>query len=257
MKTPQSITNPRVSAVVLTKNEERHIADCLHSLAWADELIVFDSFSSDRTTELAKQGGAQVIQHPFQNFAQQRNAALTAATTAWVYFVDADERSTPEQAQEIREVVKTDEHPVWSTPRDNYLFGRLTRGAGWFPDYQARLFLVGRAMFDPAREVHELPVFDGKLGYLRHTLVHFNYDTVAQFHEKQRRYAELDAGILYKQGVHPKPRNYVLQPLREFLRRFVTLKGYRDSLHGLRLCLLLAYYNYDMYRRLGRMWRAP
>lgn len=244
-----------ITAIVLTKNEEHHIADCLRTLTWADELIVFDSFSTDRTVEIARQCGAQVIQHAFQNFASQRNAALAAATTGWVFFVDADERCTADLAQEIRMVAKTDEHAVWSTPRDNYLFGRLTRGAGWYPDYQARLFLVGRAMFDPSREVHELPAFDGALGYLQHTLIHYNYDTVAQFHEKQRRYAELDAGILYKQGVRPKPRNFVLQPLREFQRRFFSLKGYRDGLHGLRLCMLLAYYNFDMYRRLARMWR--
>jgi hypothetical protein len=159
-------------------------------------------------------------------------------------------------AREIREVAQTHDHPVWSTPRDNYLFGHLTRGAGWFPDYQARLFLVGRAMFDPARAVHELPMFDGTMGYLQHPLVHYNYDNVEQFHEKQQRYAELDASILYKQGVHPKPRNFILQPLREFRRRFFTLRGYQDGLHGLKLCLLLAYYNYDMYHRLMRMWKA-
>jgi glycosyltransferase involved in cell wall biosynthesis len=250
-----NLVNPRVAAVVLTRNEEGHIADCLRTLTWADAIVVFDSFSTDRTVEIARECGAQVIQHVFQNFAQQRNAALQAVQADWVFFVDADERCTDALAHEIRDVAKTDAHPVWSTPRDNYLFGYLTRGAGWFPDYQARLFLVERAMFDPAREVHELPKFEGTLGYLQQTLVHYNYATVAQFHEKQRRYAELDAGILYKQGVRPKLRNYVLQPLREFRRRFITLKGYRDGLHGLRLSLLLAYYNFDMYRRLRRMWQ--
>ena len=215
---------------------------------------MFDSFSTDRTVDLACQAGAEVIQHPFRNFAQQRNAALEVARTDWVFFVDADERCTDALAQEIREVAKTDEHPVWATPRDNYLFGHLTRGAGWFPDYQARLFLVGRSMYDPAREVHELPLFEGTLGLLQHTLIHYNYDTLAQFHEKHRRYAELDAGILFKQGVRPRARNFVLQPLREFRRRFFTLKGYQDGLHGLQLCALLAYYNLDMYRRLRRMW---
>ncbi len=255
-KTGKSFANPCIAAIVLTKNEEHHISDCLRTLRWADKTIVFDSFSTDRTLELAREAGVQVIQHPFQNFAQQRNAALQASQADWVFFVDADERCTDILAQEIRAVARSDDHPVWSTPRDNYLFGHLTRGAGWFPDYQARLFLVGRAMFDPAREVHELPLFEGTPGYLQHTLIHYNYATVAQFHEKQQRYAELDAGILYKQGVRPKPRNYVLQPLREFRRRFFTLKGYHDGLHGLRLCVLLAYYNFDMYRRLQRMWKA-
>ncbi len=248
---------PRVTGIVLTRNEERHIADCLRTLGWAGELIVLDSYSTDRTVELAGRCGARVIQHPFKNFAQQRNAALDAAKTEWVFFLDADERCTDALAQEIRAVAEAnaDDHPVWSTPRDNYLFGHLTRGAGYYPDYQARLFRVGHATFDTAREVHELPMFEGTLGYLQHTLIHYNYDSVAQFHEKQSRYAELDAGILYKQGVRPKPHNYVLQPLREFWRRYVALRGYQDGLHGLRLCALLAYYNLAVYRRLGRLWR--
>jgi hypothetical protein len=141
-------------------------------------------------------------------------------------------------------------------PRDNYLFGKLTRGAGWYPDYQARLFHVGYASFDPTREVHEVAVFEGTMGYLKATLTHYNYETVSQFHTKQRKYAELGAGILYKQGIRPKTRNYVLQPMREFRRRFIKLHGYRDGFHGLRLSVLLAYYNYDMYRRLARMWKT-
>ena len=250
------ITSPHIAAIVLTYNEERHIAACLATLQWADEQIVFDSFSIDRTAKIGQREGARVIQNTFQNFAQQRNAALASTRAEWVFFVDADERCTDMLAAEIRVVVSTDDHPVWAVPRDNYLFGRLTRGAGWYPHFQARLFRVGRAIFDPQREVHEVAKFDGEMGHLQNTLVHYNYDSVAQFHEKQRRYAELDAGILFKQGVRPRLRNFLLQPLREFRRRFFSLEGYRDGRHGLRLCLLMAYYNFDMYRRLRRMWKS-
>jgi (heptosyl)LPS beta-1,4-glucosyltransferase len=253
----------RIAAIVLTFNEERHIAVCLATLQWADDRVVFDSFSTDRTVEIARSCGARVIQNRFHDFAQQRNAALAQSQLLlradWVFFVDADERCTDELAREIRAVidavVATDDHPVWAVPRDNYLFGQLTRGAGWFPDFQARLFHVGRADFDPVREVHEVARFEGTMGHLSHTLTHYNYASVAQFHAKQRQYAQLDAGILFKQGVRPKPWNFVLQPLREFRRRFFTLRGYRDGWHGLRLCGLLAYYNFVMYRRLAHLWR--
>lgn len=248
-------SSPSVSAVVLTLNEERHIGACLETLAWADARIVFDSFSSDATVTLARQAGACVIQHPFENYAQQRNAALTAVESEWVFFVDADERCPSALGEEIRAVIAAPQHDVYAVPRQNYLFGRLTLGAGWYPDYQARLFRVGRARFDPRREVHEVAQHEGAMGYLRTELIHYNYDTVEQFHAKQRKYAEYDAGILFKQGVRPKPRNFVLQPLREFRRRFFTLRGYRDGWHGLRLSALMAYYNFDMYRRLARMWR--
>lgn len=254
---------PALIAVVLTLNEQRHISDCLASLAWADARLVFDSFSTDDTVALARAAGADVAQSRFVNYAQQRNAALdfvaaNYASDAWVFFVDADERSTPALAAEIRATLASPDaarRPVWSVPRNNYLFGRLTTGAGWWPDFQARLFHVGHVRFDPLREVHEVALFDGERGFLTNELTHFNYDDVAQFHAKQRRYTEYDAGILFKQGFRPKPWNFILQPLREFRRRFFSLRGYVDGLHGLHLSLLMACYQFDLYRRLARMWR--
>ncbi len=250
---------PRICAIVLTLNEQRHIGDCLASVSWADDRLVFDSFSTDRTAEIAEAAGARVVRNPFENYAQQRNAALDAVAGAadWVFFIDADERCTPQLAQEIRSEIAAPRHDVYSVPRHNFLFGKLTLGAGWYPDFQARLFRVGKAGFDPLREVHEVALFAGEMGRLKNVLVHYNYDDVQQFHRKQRKYSEYDAGILFKQGVRARPRNFVLQPLREFRRRFFTLKGYRDGLHGLRLSALMAYYNFDMYRRLWRMWHAP
>ncbi|MCL6510623.1 MAG: glycosyltransferase family 2 protein [Anaerolineae bacterium] len=251
-----AVSPVHISAVVLTLNEERHIGACLATLTWADECVVFDSFSTDTTVALARQAGARVIQHPFENYAQQRNAALGAVESAWVFFVDADERCPVALGEEIRAVVASPRHDVYAVPRHNYLFGRLTLGAGWYPDYQARLFRVGKACFDPLREVHEVARHDGEMGYLKTELIHYNYDTLEQFHAKQRKYAQYDAGILFKQGVRPKPRNFVLQPLREFRRRFFALRGYRDGWHGLRLSVLMAYYNFDMYCRLARLWQA-
>ena len=242
-------------AVILTLNEAKHIGACLDSLTWADDRLVFDSFSSDATCDIARIHGAHVVQHLFQNYAQQRNDALAAVNADWVFFLDADERCTPELAEEIRATLSVLRSTVYSVPRHNYLFGKLTLGAGWYPDFQARLFRVGQAGFDPVREVHETAQYVGEMGYLQHELIHYNYESVAQFHLKQRKYTEYDASILFKQGIKPKPRNFILQPLREFRRRFISLKGYRDGAHGLHLSLLMAYYNFDLYRRLARMWR--
>jgi hypothetical protein len=250
MPLPQTI-----AAVVLTLNEQKHIAPCLETLTWADRRLVFDSFSTDNTVSIARAAGADVIQNTFVHYGQQRNAALDVAGADWVFFVDADERCTPELAVEVRSAAQSGQHDVWSVPRHNFLFGKLTLGAGWYPDFQARLFRVGVVRYDPHRAVHELPLMQGEPGRLRHELVHHNYETVAQFHAKQRKYAEYDASILCKQGVRPKLRNFVLQPLREFNRRFFIWKGYRDGVHGLRLSALMAYYSLDMYRRLARMWR--
>ncbi len=246
----------RVCAVVLTLNEQRHITACLESLTWADDRLVFDSFSDDATPRLAREAGARVIQHPFENYAQQRNAALQRADADWVFFVDADERCTSALAEEVRQVVQSPAHDVYAVPRHNYLFGRLTLGAGWYPDYQARLFRVGFADFDPLREVHEVARHRGEMGRLRHVLIHYNYDTVAQFHAKQRRYAAFEARILFKRGVRPRARNFIGAPLREFKRRFFDLAGYRDGLHGLRLSALMAWYAFVTYRHLARLWQS-
>src|SRR5512143_3030794 len=94
-----------LAAIVLTKNEERHISACLDSLAWANRRVVFDSFSTDRTCDIAREHGAEVLQHPFSDYAAQRNAALQAVEAEWIFFVDADERATPELAEEITKIV--------------------------------------------------------------------------------------------------------------------------------------------------------
>jgi hypothetical protein len=241
-----------IAAIVLTLNEEENIEDCLASLAWADWRVVFDSFSTDRTVELAQQAGAEVIQHPFQNYAQQRNAALDRVEAEWIFFVDADERATPELAAEVQSVTAGDQEEVaWWVPRHNYIFGRLTLGAGWYPDYQLRLVRRGHARWE--RPVHEVAVVDGPEGYLKHPLIHYNYADLADFIARQEKYTDYDAGILLEQGVRPRFYTPYSQAARHFWWRFITLRGARDGLHGLRLSLLMAYYEAVKYRRLQAM----
>ncbi len=241
-------------AIILTRDEGQNIADCIASLRWADSILVFDSFSTDETVSIAQAAGARVIQHAFVNYTAQRNAALEAVSDEWVYFVDADERSSLAQAEEIRRRMAEPTIAGYWVPRHNYILGKLTLGAGWYPDYQLRLLRRAKARYDTSREVHELVLLDGPEGHLETPLVHYNYRTIQQFYEKQRRYTDYAASELYEQGVRVKPQNYVLQPLRHFYWRFVTLKGYRDGWHGLRLSLLMAWYELQKYRRLKGLW---
>ena len=240
----------QLTAVILTLNEEAHIAKCIASLDWADSVLVFDSFSSDRTVELAEAAGATVLQHAFENYAQQRNAALDALSedTDWVFFVDADERGSAELNKEIRTVISTRPEAGWYVPRHNYIFGNLTLGAGWWPDHQLRLFKYGKVHYE--RPVHELAVVDGDIGYLETPLVHHNYRDTAHFHEVQRKYTTYDAGILHERGIVPKFHTPWTMPIRHFYWRFVTLKGYRDGLHGLRLSGYMALYEWKKYQAL-------
>lgn len=246
-----------LTVIILTYNESRHIEACIQSVKFADAILVFDSYSADNTVELARGAGADVIQHPFSDYATQRNAALGSVSgkTDWVLFVDADERVEPPLADEIRHVIQTDQAVGWRIPRHNYIFGKLTRATGWYPDYQTRLLKIGHAYYDPSRKVHEVVVLDGELGTLKHPLIHYNYDNPRQFAHKQRKYTAYEAQILYEEGIRPKLRNYILQPIRHFIWRFFKLKGYQDGWHGLRLSLLMAWYEFQKYVMLRKLWR--
>ncbi len=259
----------QLAAIILTKNEEQHIGACLDLLAWADRRVVFDSFSTDRTCEIAREHGTEVMQHPFRDYASQRNAALQAVEADWIFFVDADERATPELAEEITKIVadsltlsqtgggsgKGNEIVGWHVPRHNYLFGKLTCGAGYWPDYQMRLLKRDRACYD--RPVSEIVELDGQAGYLQNALLHYNYETIAQFRQKQTFRIDFEAANLQRRGEKCKFYSPYYMTLRHFWWRYVTLKGYRDGLHGLRLCLLLAYYfGYRYYKRLGQLYRS-
>ncbi len=242
-----------LAAVILTKNEAPHIADCIASLRdWVDAVVVWDSLSMDATVSLAQAAGALVVQRPFDHYAAQRQSALDAINAEWIFFVDADERATPEVAAEIPALVQGNEGRAvgkvnqaldgYWTPRRNFIVGREIRGGGYWPDYQLRLLRRDHARYVAAREVHEIVELEGEAGYLSAPLIHYNYADWAQFQRKQKFYARYEARILASRAIRPQPHNFVLQPLREFRRRFLTLHGYRDGWMGLRLALLFAWY---------------
>ncbi len=248
----------KVIAAILTKNEVRHIGDCIKSLQWTDAVILEDSFSSDGTVETARTLGAQVFQNTFQNFAAARNTALENARllgARWVLFVDADERVTPELAREIKTVTGHNKIVGWWIPRYNVMWGHTMCGGGWYPDYQLRLMQVGQARYNPERQVHEVVILDGRAGYLQEHLIHYNYDSLAQFKLKQDRYLSFEAKILKDQGIRAKPWTYLTMPVREFYRRFFSLKGYKDGWVGLQLCGLMSWYTLKTYLQLRKLWQ--
>lgn len=244
-----------LAAIVLTYNEAEHIQECLESLAFADKRIVFDSFSTDETVNIAQSMNVKVIQHAFENFAEQRNAALLSveASVEWVLFVDADERVSVELAEEIRKVIAHDDAVGYQIPRHNYIFGKLTTGAGWYPDYQTRLLKVGKAQYK--NPVHEVVELDGNRATLTSHFIHYNYKDLKHFLKTQEKYVRYDAKIMFDDGVKPKPQNYILQPLRHFRWRFFELAGYSNGWHGFKLSALMAWYEFKKYWILGKLWR--
>lgn len=248
-----------IVAAILTKNEARHIGDCLRSVQWADAIILEDSFSQDKTVDIAQELGAKIFQHKFINFAAARNRALKNAALLgmqWVFFVDADERVTPELADEIQHVVKKSGFAGWWVPRYNVMWGHIMRGGGWYPDYQLRLLRIDVARYDPERQVHETVILNGEAGYLQEHLVHYNYDSLVQFKSKQNRYIDFEAKILREKGIRAKPWTYLTMPIREFRRRYFSLKGYKDGWVGLQVCGLMSWYTFVTYLRLRKLYQT-
>jgi (heptosyl)LPS beta-1,4-glucosyltransferase len=238
-----------ITAAVIARDEERNIAACLETMAWADERLVLDGGSADRTIELCREAGARVEQRPFDDFARQRNAAMALAAHDWILFVDADERVTPELAAEARETAARAGHHGYFVPRFNYIFGKVIRHTGWYPDYQMRLLDRRQARYDEDVPVHEVVrLAAGEPGYLLGHLVHYNYQTLGQFFRKQERYSDFEAQQLLAGGP-VRGRSLLSMPVREFTRRYWQLQGYRDGGHGLLLSILMAYFTFRRYQK--------
>jgi (heptosyl)LPS beta-1,4-glucosyltransferase len=247
-----------LAVIILCRDELEHLQPSIETVLFADDVLVLIDRNSpvlDQVARLAQEAGARTLTRPFDNWADHRNFALQSVESDWVLFVDVDERVTAELAEEVRQAIGSGTAVGYGIPRHNYIFGKRTRFAGWYPDYQTRLLYRSSARYDPSRPVHEVVILDGKEGYLKNAMLHYNYRDLAHFVAKQRKYAGIDAAILYKQGVRPRPHHFVLQPLRQFRWRFFTLQGYRDGLHGLWLSLLMSWYEWLKYRKLAAYWR--
>ena len=251
----------RIIACILTRNEARHIEACLNSVSWTHAQMVVDCGSTDATVDLARARGAIVLHRDWDGWAGQRTFAINEAFRRgyrWIFFVDADERVPPELSTEATRVVEASDaaHAAGDTtapvgfwvPRRNIIAGKWVRHAGWDPDYQLRLFRTDRGRYDPARPVHELVLLDGPDAHLEARLVHYNYDDWQHFWIKQQRYARIEAAARVSRGHRVRPHNFILQPWREFWRRYVTLGGWRAGTHGIILAILLAIAEFQTLR---------
>jgi (heptosyl)LPS beta-1,4-glucosyltransferase len=248
----------KLAGVILTKDEVPHIADCVSALRpWVDVVVVWDGDNHPGVQTIARQSGALVVTRSFDNFASQRQAVLDAINAEWILFVDADERVTPALGEEVRGVASEPTVNGYWIPRRNFIVGTEMCHGGYYPDYQLRLLRRASAQYDLRRAVHEFASVAGAVGYLNEPLIHYNYQDWGQFHRKQRVYAAYEAQILAGRGIRPRLHNFVLQPYREFVRRFVTLEGWRDGWPGLRLAVWLAwYYGFIPYWLLWRQAEA-
>jgi glycosyltransferase involved in cell wall biosynthesis len=244
---------PRLSAVIITKNEAANIADCLDSVAFADERIVVDSGSSDETVRIAKEKGARVEQHEFTGYGAQKNFALSLAQGDWVLSVDADERVSPALVAEIERAIAGGHADGYRMPRRSTFCGRVMRHSGWWPDYVLRLFRRGRARFSDDI-VHERVICDGPIERLAEPLDHVAVRRIEDSLSRMDRYSTASAELIVASGRHPSFATGITHGLFAFFKTYVLRAGFLDGREGFLLAVAIAEGSY--YRHMKAWLRG-
>lgn len=237
----------RVSAVIIAKNEERYIGRCLKSVVWADEVLVVDSGSTDRTLEIARSAGSKVLHHPWQGFGQQKNWAFEHCQGEWILSLDADEEVPSCLAEEINRILSQGpKHSAYRILRRSYYGDRFMHC--WWPDWQQRLFKKGQACFETA-PVHERLLVQGSTGSSSESLDHHAVANLNEYLEKFNRYTDAEAVIL-KDLRRQKPwkNGFMLQgiarPIKTFIDFYLLRQGFKDGLPGFYISLFSALYRF-------------
>ena len=228
-----------ISVYILTFNEEDKIRAAIESVSWADEIIVADSFSTDKTVEIAEELGAKVVPTPFEGFGKLRNDAVAACAHEWIFSLDADERCTPEAHDEMLGIVsQTDAADAYYMPRRNYFMGRWIKHSGWYPDYrQPQLFRKGAVVYSDLDEVHEGYEIKGETGFLKQAIWQIPFKNFAQVVAKSNRYSTLGAKKLERNNRRASMLLALLHGLGAFTRIYILRLGFLDGWAGFVLAL--------------------
>jgi glycosyltransferase involved in cell wall biosynthesis len=240
-----------ISAVVITLNEERNIADCLASVTWADEIVVVDACSTDRTVELARRFTPKVFVRPWPGYGPQKNFGIEQPTADWILIVDADERVSPELQVEIRKIIAlppNDKISAYRVPRRNYYYGRWVRWGGIYPDYQIRLFRKGYARYNDV-QIHENLLVKGSVGTLVGHLDHFTERQIEDHFRKFGTYTTLAAQEKLKQIKRVGWSDLLIRPLVITFKTYFIKQGLRDGVHGLILSVFAGMFTFVKYSK--------
>jgi len=236
----------RLSVVVITLNEEANLRRCLESVAFADEIVVVDAGSEDRTCDIAREFTDKVFERSMRGFGAQKQFAVEQASGDWILSLDADEWLSDTLRQSIQQMLsrpESEQHDAYQLYRLNYFYGRPIRHCGWYAPI-LRLFRRGRGRFND-KLVHEEIIVEGRVDILRGDIMHVPYRDIFHHLEKMQRYARLDAEEILKGGKHFHGFRailyIVLRPMWKFIEKYILLQGFREGLHGLVLSALAAF----------------
>ncbi len=245
----------KLAAMVITRNEEKHILSCLESLHFADEIVVLDSGSTDKTVEFARRYTDRVYQVEWRGYSGTKQIALEKTGAEWVLWVDADEKISPELAREIKDVLEKDEpHNAYRMPRKAYFLNRWIRHGGWYPGYVVRLFRKGLASFS-SNHVHEQLEVNGRTGTLKGAIEHDTDDSIAHYFDKFNTYTTLASMELAERGKKYSFPGLLIRPLHMFSKMYIFRQGFRDGMEGLLLALFSTCYVFTKYAKLWELSR--
>jgi len=244
-----------LSTVTITKNEERNIEACLQSVGWVDQIIVVDAESSDRTQELARHYTPHVIGRPWEGYGPQKNYGIQQAIGDWILILDADERVSPELAQEIQERLTTwtfHDPVAYGIPRRNIFYGAWVRWGGAYPDLQIRLFQKGKAIYNDV-EIHENIIVDGLMGNLEGFLEHYTERQIVDHFRKFSLYITLAAKEQGKSTAMVHWWHLLLNPLVTFVKKYCLKQGFRDGIRGVIYAGFASMYTFGKYAKLWEL----
>ena len=245
-----------ISVVIITFNEEERLEGALKSVAdLADEVIVVDSFSTDKTLDLAKRYTKRIYQREWTNFSDQKNFANDKASSAWILSLDADERVSAELREEILDIKKGEpEYAGFSIPRRVYYLGKWIRHSGWYPDRKIRLFRKEEARWE-GEYIHEKLVIQGKIEKLKGSIHHFTYRSIADHLDRINNFSKLGAQRLYTQKKRARWHHFVFLPFFRFIKSFFFRLGFLDGFAGLVISVLNSYAVFIRYAKLKEIWK--
>lgn len=247
-----------LSVILITKNEQENIRECLESVRWADEIIVVDSGSTDKTVEYTRKYTKKIFEREWQGFGATKNFALSKVKGEWVLSIDADERVTPELATEIQKVVqsRTTRFVGYSFPRKAFFLGRWIKHCGWYPGRVVRLFRRNAGTFTDS-QVHESLRVAGAVGELSADLLHFTDPNLFHYFQKFNRYTSLAVDEMATRSESFSLSQLAFRPLWTFIRMYMIKLGFLDGIEGFILCVLSSCYVFTKYAKLWEAQQGP
>lgn len=243
-----------ISATIITLNEEDKIGKAVKSLkGLADEIILVDSGSRDKTVEVARSLGADIYSREFDNFANQKNWAAQKAKGDWILSIDADEEISADLAEEIKKATKEDHYTAYLIGRKNFILGKEIKYSRWSPDQHIWLWKKGKGSW--AGDVHEEVNVSGNIGLLKHSKIHNSHKTLKSFFDSNNLYSTLEAKILFKKNVNFSLWKLFWEPIFEFSLRFFFKKGFLDGKEGFALAYTMAIYKLNVLIKLWELER--